>query len=108
MLTIPPFYRPPHGIPLYWADEVSGILPAAVKAYLDHRIEGAPITDDQMRLVREFFVHYINAPCWEVPSTEPEYIASLLHLREQAFRIKGPGDASRFIEGCLDLGLDPL
>ena len=101
---IPNFYRPPLNLPLNWRDEVSGVLPAAVEAYLDNRIEGTTITDAQITVLREYIVHYINAPCWD----NPEFVTELAHLRTVAPGLDTATDIAEFIRLAMDIGLDPL
>lgn len=102
---IPNFYRPPLGLPLNWHDEVSGILAAAVNAYLDNRIEGKPITDEQVSLVRTYIVHYIGAPCWD----NEEFSKELALLRRTARReLRTPEDIGKWICDAMEIGLDPL
>lgn len=101
---IPNFYRPPLGLPLNWRDEVSGILVAAVNAYLDNRIDGTPITDEQISFVRTYIVHYIGAPCWD----NEEFSQELAFLRRTARELKTPDDIGKWICSAMDIGLDPL
>jgi hypothetical protein len=105
-LTIPRVY--PHGFPRYWRDEASGVLAAAMNAYLDHRIDGAPLTREQFALVKDYLIYYVDAPVWQYPEAEREYKAALLQLRFEAYLIQNVDDAVNLLEHCLDLGLDPL
>lgn len=101
---IPDYYRPPLGLPLNWRDEVSGKLPAAVYAYLDNRIDGTPLSDEHLAMVREYIEHHINAPCWE----QDEFREELAALRKAATELKTPDDVGAWIRQGMDIGLDPL
>jgi len=104
MRKIPAFY--PQGLPLYWRDEESGQLAKAVNAYLDNRLHGTTVTDEQIELVRDYLVHYIDAPCWD--SDDPEMQADLQTLRLSARELDSATEISEWIFKGLDLGLDPL
>jgi hypothetical protein len=104
MSRMPNFYRPPLNLPFNWHDEVSGELPRAVAAYLDNRIDGSPLTYAQIVLLREYLVHYIDAPCWD----NPEFANELLDLRKSAREIESAGDIAEWVLKGMDIGLDPL
>jgi len=118
--TVPPIYRnigPVKGLPLNWRDEVTGVLPAAVKAYLDNRIDGTQLDEIQLEIVRVFMEHYINAPCWDHMLTEVseetlQEIAgerlALVGLRLDVAFLKTPEAMAMWIGRCLDIGIDPL
>jgi hypothetical protein len=101
---MPRFYRPPHGLPLFWRDEVSGQLPAAVQAYLDNRCDGAPISDEQIALLRDYIHHYIHAPCWE----QDAFAAELKELRGSVDGLTSSQAIADWIWKALEIGLDPL
>lgn len=42
-----------------------------MEVYLDNRIDGKPITSEQVALRRECLEDYINAPCWTA-SLDPD------------------------------------
>ena len=108
---VPPIYRNMGsitGLPLNWRDEVTGELPAAINAYLDNRIDGKPITDRQIALVRSYMVHYVHAPCWNHMNQDEEFGRDLAKLRAESARLKSPDDIGRWIRRCLDVGMDPL
>jgi hypothetical protein len=49
----PPIYRPPLGLPLAWQDETSGVLGAAVRAFVAHSAAQGPQPEaGQIELVR--------------------------------------------------------
>lgn len=72
ILKIPQIYLPPVGGPLYWRNEESGVLPAAVSAYLHHTA-----TISQLKLLSEYLEYYIHAPCWDLPGGFAEELADL-------------------------------
>jgi hypothetical protein len=112
MDRIPQFYKGPLGLPFYWQHETSGELESAVKAYLDNRIDGMTIRDEQISLLREYLAHYINAPCWSnsefACELEDEFVSKLKELRAAAPGLRTPGEIGEWIAKCLDIGLDPL
>lgn len=104
---IPPIYRMPLGLPLYWGDEMTGELRGAVLAYLNPT-SGSP-TPRQLELLRAYILHHIHAPCWLAnPHATPEYCAQIGALQQQAAEIRTVDDVHAYIEAALDLGLDPL
>jgi hypothetical protein len=103
---LPGFYRPPLGLPYNWRDELTGQIPAAVNAYLDHRVDPAnpPPTPTQFAILQAYLVHYINAPCWDGSG----FTAELAQLRAAIQRAQTPDDLARWIHDCLQIGIDPL
>lgn len=101
---MPLVYKLPLGLPFYWRDEVSGELPAAVNAYLDCRIDQKPFTLAQAELVRDYLIHWINAPCWE----HPEFAQDLAKLREKVKTLNTADEIGAWIWEALEIGLDPL
>lgn len=104
MSRIPNFYRPPLNLPLYWRDEVSGALPCAIEAYLDNRISGLTVTDEQITLIREYLVHYIDAPCWD----SEEFASELKELRASVRELDSATEISEWIFKSMEIGLDPF
>lgn len=119
MTRMPPTYQEPHGTPLYWRDEVSGQLSKAVKAYLDNRVEGRPITNGQIALLRDYLAYWVNAPCWDHQADEftdeilqltsmEELMPELSQLRSSVQHLKTAADIDKWIHEALDIGMDPL
>lgn len=95
--------RPPLGFPQYWHDEESGELQAAVLAYLGHRAGEAPAPDkEQLALLRDYLIHYVEAPCWVGEE------AAIADLSRRAHEIETVQDVGDLIERCFEIGLDPL
>lgn len=112
-MIIPAIYRNiedgPVGLPLRWIDEQTGVLACAIKAYLDNRFDGKPITETDLALVRAWFVYYIEAPCWRSHDQEDrEYVDGFDALRRKAHQLRTPDDIEAWINECLDWGIDPL
>lgn len=103
-------YRSPLGLPLYWKDEQSGVLPAAIWAFINHKVDSAePPTVDQIKLIRDYLAYYINAPCWENNCEGNNEMADILiEARGMAGKIETAVDIDRFISKCMEIGLDPL
>lgn len=97
-------YRAPFGLPFYWKDEQSGVLPAAIIAFSLHRTGGPPPTDEQMEIVCAWMRYYIHAPCWQ----DPDQDGTLERLRTDAFNLRTSDDVAGWISRCLEIGLDPL
>ena len=105
MSPIPDYYRPPLGLPLAWRDELSGELARAVEAYLDNRISGETVLDEQITMLREYLVHYIDAPCW---NSQIEFAIELSDLRASARELDSATEISEWIAKAMEIGLDPL
>jgi hypothetical protein len=102
-------YLSPLGLPLYWKDEQSGVLPAAIWAFINHKVDGAEApTADQIKLIRDYFTHYINAPCWSANCEDNEMSGILTEARGMVGKIETAIDIDRFISKCMEIGLDPL
>src|ERR1700693_341084 len=73
MTRMPTEYKGPLGVPSYWRNGVSGELHKAVHAYLNHMVDGEPLTQAQLELVRNYLEHWIGAPCWDMsPATDED------------------------------------
>ena len=105
------------GFPLRWQDDQTGELPAAVQAYLSHRLgEKAAPTQDQIRLLCDYLRHVICAPIWNAGielDDSPERIEvarQLVQLRQDIVHLQlTTTDAiSEWMHRCMDIGIDPL
>ncbi len=103
-MRIPLLY--PNGGPLFWRNEESGELIAAVGAYLNNRIEGTPISPAQVDLMREYLRHWINAPCWK--QDDPVIESAFDRLKLSVYTLRNANDISQWLRRALDLGIDPL
>ena len=104
---IPDFYRPlypggPKG-PLRWQDEVSGVLPEAVRTFFGVPSPD-PLTPEQLELVREYAEYYINAPCW-LTDDNPELWTA---LRTSIKEAKTKEAMYTWIEQALEVTIDPF
>lgn len=99
-------------LPIHWRDEQSGLVPAAVKAFINHQADPdqdpAP-TAEQLSILVDYLHYYIHAPCWEFDSTDD----SLPALRDGISRLKEsdqltPDAVDRWLWQCMDTGIDPL
>ena len=85
--------------------EESGVLSAAVKAYLN----GERLTARQVRLMRLYLKQWIDSPVWdENPHAPAETRRELAELRGLADAIETERDVADWIERALDSGIDPL
>jgi hypothetical protein len=104
MIAIPPVYLPPFGTPLYWGDEQSGVLPKAVRASITSRCDAtSPCSQQALETVRTYLQYVINAPCWQ--ARDPNDLA---RLRQEITRVRSTDELENWIEGCLELDIDPL
>ena len=104
---MPDYYVQPHDMPLYWGDELTGELPAAVQAYYAKYLDpDAPaMTERQLHLVISYLQNNIKAPCWlDVRGSK----VTLAQLREQSKRLTDRASIDAFLEACQELALDPL
>lgn len=97
----PPVYLEPQGLPFYWQNETSGVMAAAVKAYLE-RGEVQPI-------LTRYLAYTINAPCWRRnPHALPEDLAQLDALALAFLNATKKEQVAALLDVALDHGIDPL
>ena len=108
---MPAFYRP-MGLPLFWRDEASGELPAAVEGFLKWVVgEAESVPAAAMKLVCDYCVYFIHAPVWEHTFAKFEcedYLAELNELKARSKLLASAKSVRRWNEECLDLGVDPF
>lgn len=101
---MPTTYEPPLGTPLYWRNEVTGVLGAAIWAYIAHgaepTVQPAP-SAEQLALVVAYLRYVINAPCWHGGM-------GLAVARIGVEKLATVEDVQTWIMGCLEIGIDPL
>lgn len=100
----------PLWLPFNWRNEVSGQLRIAVLAYLDNRVDKTPLPEAELRMVRDYLIHYIHAPCW-TQNLDPEDEDGgriLSELRLQAMSLASPEAIGAWIHKAMEIGLDPL
>jgi hypothetical protein len=112
-----PFYRP-GGLPLRWQDDVTGMLPRAIRSYIAHRCgKGREPTAEELELVIDYLRHYLCAPCWNEPARRArdehgdDWLASrLITIRLDICegRVKTSDGIAAWICRCLEIGIDPL
>jgi hypothetical protein len=88
--------------PFYWKYEQTGMLALAVKAYLDRRHSGAPLTGSDIALLRQYLAQWINAPCWLGPSAKLDFLREVVNTLDSSDKI------SAWLNAALDIGIDPL
>jgi len=91
----------PGGGPHFWMQEYSGILASAVKAFLDREQILEP---RQIVLLKEYFAHWIMAPCfrWDPDWTSRPAFCARLERAESREDLWG------VLHALLDIGMDPL
>jgi hypothetical protein len=97
-LAMPDHYVQPYGTPYYWGVETSGVLPAAVMAYLEGRE-----SPSQLRLTIDYCAYLIRAPCWRSDPSQ-----ALEDLRRTIARVTTRAGLAAWLCQCLALGIDPL
>jgi hypothetical protein len=105
-----PYIPGPGGFgPLYWGNDVTGILPAAVKAFYAEALGEKVALRWQVKLVRDYLDYYINAPCWDNnPHADAEYRVTFAALREEIKTLENVEGINQWIEQCIEIGIDPL
>jgi hypothetical protein len=98
---IPNVYRPPLGLPLNWKDETSRQLRSAVFKFFSYQ----KLSPDEISLVAEYCQHYINAPYWDTTGGFPDELAA---LRESAATLSTVDQVGQWINGCLEIAIDPF
>lgn len=88
--------------PLRWQDDMSGMLPEAVTAFLAYKE-----TPQHLEVVRAYCEYYVLAPCWEVV-IPPEALAQLEAIRASIKQADTRQALQTWLEQCLELGIDPL
>jgi hypothetical protein len=98
---IPDVYRPPMGLPLNWQDEKSGELRSAVFKFFSYN----KLFPEEISLIAEYCQHYINAPCWDATGGLPNELAA---LRQSAATLSTVDEIGQWINGCLEIAIDPF
>lgn len=98
---IPKTYLLPTGGPLYWRDEVSGVLTTAVLAYLNDTA-----SDASLKLLADYLEYYIHAPCWDIPGNA--FADELAELRRSSKTMQTAEEIDDWISRAMDIGIDPL
>lgn len=111
-VVMPDFYRPGPKpgleLPLYWRDDVTGMLIAAVDSYLAYRVDKGPAPNPQQtELLRNYCEHYINAPAWTTTCRDA-FDEELARLRDRIRDLRSADEIAAWIVDCMDIGLDPL
>lgn len=94
------------GTPVNWRDDVTGMLPAAVWAFLDNLASA-----DQLQLVIRYTQYHIHAPCWleSCPwDVDEETAEEIRALRALSLTLTTRQDVQSYIHRSMDLGIDPL
>lgn len=90
------------GGPLYWRDEASGVLAAAVEAYLAHCVDHAPEpTPEQFALLKDYCDYWVHAPCWRS-------VGGLEELRSSIKSVLTVAEMRAWLRDALGEGIDPL
>lgn len=95
------------GTPLYWGDDVTGRLRAAIMGYLNQ----AP-TEEELKKVIAYIQYHIHAPCWLETSPfgdhDDEIDQEIKALRALSLTLKTVQDVNEYIERALYIAMDPL
>ncbi len=104
MSFMPETYIGPHGGPLYWMNEETGVLAQAIYAYMAG--QGRSMTDGQIELVKEYVLHWLKAPCWIYPD---ELQAAMDDLQRRIQIATTPHDIDTVWHAMMDkFAIDPF
>lgn len=106
---IPNVYQEPLGGPLYWMHEETGELKRIVEKYIRWHIstsEDDNLSEDETALLRDYFRHWINAPCWKIEGVTDKMVFS--QLKKDIETIETILDFDQWLKEALELGIDPL
>jgi len=96
----------PDAAPKYWRDEQSGLLAAAVRAYLDNP---NAMTLRDVALLRAYLRQWIGSPVWAMaPSMDDRSRAALAVLRASIDRIHDAAGIGNWLRAAMAEGIDPL
>lgn len=91
--------------PGYWMYEISGVLRAAVGAYLNDE----PMTAQDIAAMRAYLRQWIGAPIWDQnPHAGPQERVWLAQMRARVDGLTSRAAINRWIDEATDQGLDPL
>ena len=113
MSRMPKFYNPMcGGLPLYWGDEQTGELPAAVRHYigLAAGLDETPLTAAEVELLADFCVYFIHAPCWEFDcdGAPSPYLSLVQALREKAKTLTSYEAMREWNSEAAEIAIDPF
>src|SRR5947209_8134403 len=96
--------------PVRWQDDVTGVLPMAIHAFIDEGLGRAVCMPEQVELVRDYCEYYINAPCWDfgTPEEAPDFYKEFTDLRERIKTLRTAKEIAAWIWDALKVGIDPL
>lgn len=103
--------RPGMDLPLYWRNEQTGELPAAVEAYLEISagIRQELLSTRQLEILLDYIRYHIKAPCWATNcKSSPDLEADLKRAILMADLARTIEDIHAFIEHTMTMGIDPL
>ncbi len=92
------------GTPLQWQDDVSGVLPTAVKTFFQWSGYQQPLTPGHLQMIREYCRYYINAPCWQIGGMEQQFA----ELRQRVTHLQTSEEIETWCLDALEVGIDPF
>ncbi len=91
--------------PSYWMAETSGVLRAAIVAFLD----GSPLTDQHIAVLRAYFRQWCCSSLWDRnPFATSARRARLAALRLACDALLDREAIALWLERATELGMDPL
>jgi hypothetical protein len=97
--------RRPGGLPVYWRDETTGVLAAAVKKYLARETLDA----ETLEFLRLYFEQWYAAPVWERNAHYNEEARQALEAIRREIARADTVEQIRLAEAAaLNLGIDAL
>ncbi|MEO1808037.1 MAG: hypothetical protein AAFU33_24715 [Bacteroidota bacterium] len=103
------FYKMPLGLPIHYS-RISPTEETVMSYYL-----GDKLSEEQIRIMREFLIYYLHAPCWTNLSKmshqlnpKSGYAETIIVKRRKAFELDTVDKLTLFLVNLQDLALDPF
>jgi len=104
------FYPAPLGTPFPWKN-MSPTSSVVKSYYTGHKLTGGPLDEEDIKILREYLIYFIHAPCWTniaMKTEDEEYCNTLLNRRKESFELYTVDKISEYLNTLLEFGLDPF
>ena len=78
-------YPTPLGTPFPWKN-MSPTSSVVKSYYAGHKLTGGPLDGEDIKILREYLIYFIHAPCWTniaMKTEDEEYCNTLLNRRKE-------------------------